>query len=111
MALKFNAKAVLMKKVDGQWSEQRVRITCIEDILAFFTPFEKETSQVNLSMALKIYHNINSITTGIDAKVTDMEGNREYMASPLLLVECNAEYPIDISESGLKNIKEAIDFG
>ena len=47
---------------------------------------------------------------GIDAVVSDMNDDRHYMVSPLLLVQCDDTKPVSISDDILEEIKGTIDF-
>lgn len=111
MPVSFCAKAVLKEKVDeNTWSSKEVTIDSIQSILDIFEPCQKNVKQVNLSLNSKVYYSVGLMKDGVDAVVKDQDEDREFMCSPLLLVECDSEKPIDISNEMLKSMEEAIDF-
>lgn len=108
--MEFNAKALLLNKENGKWKEKEITIKNVSDIRAVFSPYESTVDQVNLDRYRKIYYSLGFLKDGIDAKTVDMEDDRAYMVAPLLLVQCNDEKPIDLTEEVLQSIKNSIDF-
>ena len=108
--MSFNASALLLKKNDGVWCEDKVEINSVNDILKIFIPYENNVAQVNINKYLKVYYCVQFITDGIEARVTDMDCTTHYMSSPLLLVECDDDKPIKLSDEALKKLKDTIDF-
>ena len=106
----FNADAILLKRVDGAWIEEKVFLKNVESIRQIFDPFREDIEQINISKYKKIYYSIGNLVDGIDATVSDMNDDRHYMVSPLLLVQCDDAKPVSISDEILKEIKDAIDF-
>jgi hypothetical protein len=107
----FNAKAILLTKQDNEWHEKEVIINSVDDIKNIFNPHQDRVEQVNLSMFEKLYYSVGFLTAdGIDAKVDDMNEDRSYLVSPLLLVQCDETKPINITKETLNSIKERIDF-
>lgn len=110
MSLSFNANAVLLKRDDTTWTEERVKITSVDDIRKIFTPYQSDVSQVNIDKYQKVYYCVKFMKTGVEAKVTDENCETHYMVSPLLLVECDDIKPVDISNEVLEKLKDSIDF-
>ena len=109
--MEFEAKAIVKRRLDnGSWLSEPIVLRSVDDILDVFKPCQKDVEQVNLSLNYKVYYSVGLLTTGVEAHVKDKDGDISYMCSPLLLVECDNEKPVDISEEGLKTIEEAIDF-
>lgn len=108
--MEFNAKALLLKKENGEWKEEEITIKNVVDIRAVFTPYESTVDQVNLDRYRKVYYTMGFLKDGIDARTVDMDDNRAYLVSPLLLVQCDDEKPIDLTEEVLQSIKNSIDF-
>lgn len=111
MSVSFCAKAILKEKVaEKEWVSKEVTISSIQDILNIFKPCQKDVEQVNLSLYSKVYYSVGLMKNGVDAIVKDQDDDRQFMCSPLLLVECDREKPIDISDEMLKSMEETIDF-
>lgn len=109
--MEFNAKVVLMKKEDEKWTESIAVIKSIDDLKGVFHPFENETTQVDIDKYRKVYYNYGFLgNDGVAAKVKDIDDNMHYMCSPLLIVQCDDEKPINIESDILNSIKELIDF-
>lgn len=110
MSLTFCAKAVLLTRGEDGWKKEEVTLKSVEGLRGIFKPFESRVSQVNISKYLKVYYCLDFIKDGMDARTVDMDGDTSYMVSPLLLVECDDEKPINISESCLETLLDSIDF-
>lgn len=111
MSVSFCAKAILKEKIaENNWTSKEVTIDSVQSILDIFEPYQKDVEQVNLSLNSKVYYSIGLMKDGVDAIVKDQDDDRQFMCSPLLLVECDSEKPIDISYKMLKSMEEAIDF-
>lgn len=111
MSLSFCAKCVLKERVgENNWTSKEFTIRSIQDLRDIFKPHQNDVEQVNLSLNSKVYYSIGFMKDGVDAKVKDQEGDTHYMCSPILLVECDSEKPIDISEKMLNSMVDAIDF-
>lgn len=111
MSISFCAKAILKEKVaENKWTSKEVTISSIQDILDIFNPCQKDVEQVNLSLYSKVYYSVGLMKDGVDAIVKDQDDDRQFMCSPILLVECDNEKPIDITDKMLNSMEEAIDF-
>ena len=108
--MEFNAKALLLNKENGEWKEREVTIKSVADIRAIFAPYESNVDQVNLDRYRKVYYSMGFLKHCIEARTVDMDDNRAYLVSPLLLVQCDDEKPIDLTEEVLQSIKNSIDF-
>lgn len=106
MSSGYFASGCLMKRgEDGKWSEEIVSIDSVDDILDVFSPYQMYVEQVNLDRYRKVYYTVENLATqGVVAKIEDADGVLHFMASPLLLVQCNDEEPIRIEPS----IKDSI---
>lgn len=100
--MNFNASGVVLtKECDGSWSEKTVELHNIDDIRRVFHPFETDVTQVNISRQLKLYYSMNFLFEGkcTEAKVKDEKGNRNFLVSPILLLECDAnDVPMVLTE-------------
>lgn len=111
MSVSFCAKAILKERVgENTWISKEVTINSIQSILDIFEPHQKDVEQVDLSLNSKVYYSVGFMKSGVEAIVRDQDNDRHFMCSPLLLVECDSEKPIDISDKMLKSMEEAIDF-
>lgn len=111
MSVSFCAKAILKERVaEKEWTSKEVTISSVQDILDIFEPCQKDVEQVNLSLNSKVYYSVGLMKNGVDAIVKDQDDDRQFMCSPLLLVECDSEKPIDITDKMLKSMEETIDF-
>ena len=104
----FNVNAVLLERDDkGVWSEKNV---CIDSIDSMKELVANDLTQVNFSKYEKVYFASSTIEGygQIVAKTHDCNGETFYMGAPLLLVQCDDEKPIDISEEIYSKIKERL---
>ena len=101
----FNAKAVLVEKSNDGWTDSDVIINSVDDIR---NCFKFEIAEVRIDKYRRLYYTISE--DGVQAKIKDEDGNMHYMSSPLLIVQCDDEKPINISNNILNSIKETIDF-
>lgn len=110
--MQFQAKAKLLEKLGDSWESKSVVISSVDDIRNYFKPYQSEVTQVNVSLHEKVYYCSYLIKpTGIEATIIDeITGEKFYMCSPLLLVQCDNIKPIDITEDCYENIKARIDF-
>lgn len=109
--MNFNATAVLIRKMENMiWLESYVAIDSVDDIRKLFEPFQDNVTQVNLDINRKIYYSSSFIKDNIEALATDSEGEKHYMVSPLLFVQCDSEKPVVITNDTLKSIKDEITF-
>ena len=111
----FYATAVLCSKENNIWIDEEVIIKSKKDIKNIFRErlniADAEVIQVNLSKYDKVYFSTDSLGEfGVDAKVRDDGNTTHYMFSPLLLVKCNDEVPVEITPDDVETIKEYIDF-
>ena len=106
--MEFNAKVLLLKKVEKTWIDEVAVVTSVSDMRALIGD---DITQVNLSKYEKVYYSPDSIGVRgeVSAMVKDVDGDRHFMGDILLLVECNDEKPVDITEETLTKIKEAIE--
>lgn len=111
MSVSFCAKAILKERVaENNWTSREVTISSVQDIRDVFKPYQDDVEQVNLSLNSKVYYCIGFMKEGVEASVKDQDDDKHYMCSPLLLVECDSEKPVDISEKMLNSMEETIDF-
>lgn len=108
VVVEFRAKAVIKERGSFGWTSREVVIDSIESIRNIFAPEQEGVEQVNLSLNSKVYYAMRLLKDGIDGKVVDGDGDTHYLVSPILLVECDNEKPIDISENMLKEMEDAI---
>ena len=100
-----------MKKEDEKWVETCINIRSVDDLKGVFHPFEDDTTQIDIDKYRKVYYNIKFLgKEGVDAKVKDCDGDLHYMCSPILIVQCDDEKPVNITPDILNSIKELIDF-
>lgn len=106
--MEFNAKATLLTKNEHDiWDESEVVISSIDSMK---TIVGNDIFQVDLSKFEKVYYSPSSISKRgqISSVVIDGFGERFFMGDILLVVQCNDEKPVDISEETLKSIKERL---
>lgn len=97
----------LMKRKD-KWVGEKKHVDSVQAMKDIFGGDPVE--QVNLSKYLKVIYSPRHLESGVLAKVTDLDGETHFMGSPILLVQCDEEKPIDMSEEALEEIKGHIDF-
>ena len=105
----FNAKCLqLVRQEDGTWKEIYHTVHTDNEMGDLVG---KGVAQVDISKYIKLYYSTEGIEkmNGIYSKYTK-EGIREFMASPLLLVECNDTLPIDFTQKAIDIIKENLIF-
>ena len=108
--MEFNAKAILKEWGSSGWTSREVVIDSPQAIRDIFAPEQDDVEQVNLSLYSKVYYAVRLMKNGLEAKVTDEGGTNHYLVSPILLVECDNEKPIDISDKMLKEMEEKITY-
>lgn len=100
--MKFDAEGVFLERgSDSVWKERPVRVHSISDIREIFKPYESDVTQVNISRSEKLYYSISFMADkcNTEAKIKDMNGNQNYLVSPILLIECDTnDIPTNISE-------------
>lgn len=96
----FASGCLMKREEDGKWSEEIVNIDSIDDILDIFSPYQMYVEQVDLDKYRKVYYTVENLASqGVVAKIEDADGVLHFMASPLLLVQCNDKEPIKIESS------------
>lgn len=104
-------KVVLLEKNCGIWFETVKLVKSVNDLRSLFHPYEDSIIQVNIDKYRKVFYNYGFLDgKGVAAKVRDMDGEMHYMCSPILIVQCDDEKPINIESDVLNSIKELIDF-
>lgn len=108
--MNFSAKAImLIRNNEGKWVESEVIIQSADDIREVFSPFKEDVTQVDLNVHEKVYYSICNLKDSINAHARDFENTMHFMVSPLLLVSCDDEKPIDMTEESKKSILEKVD--
>lgn len=100
----FNAKCLkIEKQKDGSWKESFEQIHNSKEMIDLVGD---GVEQVNISKYIKLYYSIEGIEKWNGVQSTYKNDNlMEYMASPLLLVECDDTVPIDITHETIEEIK------
>ena len=101
----FNARCLqLVRQEDETWKEVYHTVHNSKEMIDLVG---QGVAQVNISKYIKLYYSTEGIEkmNGIYSKYMD-DGIREFMASPLLLVECDDTKPIDITQQTIDTIKE-----
>ena len=100
----FSAKCLkIEKQKDGTWKESYEQIHNSKEMIAIVG---QGIEQVTISKYIKLYFSTEGIEkwNGVQSKYkNDVMTN--YMASPLLLVECDDIKPIDITQETIDKIK------
>lgn len=94
----FDAVAYLLTKFGGEdrWDRTEVRVFSVADIHA---AVGGKAEQVDLDVWHKVYYNGACYAdSGVVAHVRDCQSNIQFLPSPLLLVLCDDEKPVDCSE-------------
>ena len=108
------ARAVLLIKdrLSNSWREETVVLDSVVALRGIFHPHEGKVEQIDIDRNRKIYTCIEflDVRTGIDAKFLDRDGALQILVSPILLVHCDEEKPIDMTDDVLRSMKEMIDF-
>jgi hypothetical protein len=105
----FDAKAVVLTKTENGWEKSYKTLKSVDDIKKTFTPHEDNVTEVHLDKYRRVYYSLGFLTDGVEAKILQEE-DTHFMASPLLLVYCDDEKPVDITDETLKSIEESIEF-
>ncbi len=104
----FSAKCLkIEKQIDGTWKESFEQIHNSKEMIDLVG---QGVEQVNISKYKKLYFSTEGISTwnGIQSKYKN-GSTTEYMASPLLLVECDDTKPIDITQETIEEIKSNLE--
>ena len=100
----FNAKCLkIEKQKDGRWKESFEQIHNSKEMIELVGD---GVEQVNISKYIKLYYSIEGIEkwNGVQSTYKN-DSITEYMGSPLLLVECDDNVPIDITKETIDTIK------
>ncbi len=104
----FDAKCVkLDRNEDGTWVESYERVHNSKEMIDIVG---QGVEQVNISKYIKLYFSTEGVEkwNGIKSKYRN-DGLTEYMAAPLLLVECDDNVPIDITQETIDTIKSHLE--
>ncbi len=104
----FSAKCMkIEKQQDGTWKETFEQIHNSKEMIEIVG---QGVEQVNISKYIKLYFSTEGIEkwNGVQSKYRN-GALTEYMASPLLLVECDDTKPIDITQDTIDEIKSNLE--
>lgn len=94
----FDASAVLLKKniAEDRWDKSTVRISSVDDI---HKAVGGSATQVDLDKYHKVYYDASGFaSSGVLVHVRDCQSNIQFLPSPILLVLCDDEKPIDLDD-------------